>query len=200
MKNNIKVIFSDLFGVLVGPDYSNLIKYISGVTGETNEKIYRYVFDETSMHFIRGEISFKQYFAGVQYKIRKGNAIDYKKFDYFWKQMKVGEMPAVNFLLDLNNKYKLYIITNTTNSHVKRISKKFNFINQFNGIITSNIAKAHKPNVTIFNYACVEANTNPHEAAFIDDSKENVEAAFNLGMTAHQYKTYAGFVDFIATI
>ena len=46
MTHNIKVIFSDLFGVLVGPDYTDLINYINQVTGETKEKIYQHVFDE----------------------------------------------------------------------------------------------------------------------------------------------------------
>ena len=59
MNNNIKIIFSDLFGVLIGPDYSDLINYIAGVTNETKENVYKHVFDEKSMHFIRGEISFK---------------------------------------------------------------------------------------------------------------------------------------------
>ena len=43
MTHNIKVIFSDLFGVLVGPDYTDLINYINQVTGETKEKIYQHV-------------------------------------------------------------------------------------------------------------------------------------------------------------
>ena len=76
MTHNIKVIFSDLFGVLVGPDYTDLINYINQVTGETKEKIYQHVFDEKSMDYIRGAISFSQYFSNVQYKIK------HKMFDY----------------------------------------------------------------------------------------------------------------------
>ena len=81
--------------------------------------------------------------------------------------------------------------------HVQKLSEKFDFINQFNGVVTSNIAKAYKPNIEIFNYACVIAKIKPCEAVFIDDSEENIKSAFNLGMTTHQYKSYKSFLDFI---
>ena len=109
MEHNIKVIFSDLFGVLIGPDYTDLINYIYKTTGETKEKIYKHVFDEESMNFIRGEISFNQYFSKVQYKIKQGNQIESTKFSFFWKQMKMGQMPTADALIKIKDKYKIYI-------------------------------------------------------------------------------------------
>ena len=200
MTHNIKVIFSDLFGVLIGPDYTDLINYINQVTGETKEKIYQHVFDEKSMDYIRGEISFSQYFSNVQYKIKQGNEIESKKFSFFWKQMKIGQMPAADALIKIKNKYKIYIITNTTTSHIESISEKFDFINEFNGIITSNMARSHKPSAEIFNYACSIANIREQNAAFIDDSLLNVIAASKLGMIAHQYKNYSDFSIFLKTL
>ena len=200
MNNSIKVIFSDLFGVLVGPDYSALIDYIKSVTGETKGNIYKHVFDEESMPFIRGEISFEQYFTRVQHKIRKGNDIDPQQFSFFWKKMKIGQMPTADTLLKIKDKYKIYIITNTTTTHIQSISEKFNFINQFDGVITSNIAKAHKPSTKIFNYACNLISIKASEAVFIDDSESNVLSAANLGMITHQYKTYNNFSNFIKNL
>ena len=197
MNNSIKVIFSDFFGVLVGPDYSALIDYINSVTGETKGNIYKHVFDEESMHFIRGEISFEQYFTRVQYKIKKGNDIDSQQFNFFWKKMQIGQMPTADVLLKIKHKYKIYIITNTTTTHIQSISEKFNFINEFDGVITSDIARAHKPNIEIFNYACDYANIKTRDAVFIDDSELNVKVASRLGMITHQYKTYNSFLDFI---
>ena len=65
MKNNIKVIFSDLFGVLIGPNYIHLTNYICDVTKEEPDTVYKQVFDEDSMSFIRGELSFNQYFTDM---------------------------------------------------------------------------------------------------------------------------------------
>ena len=197
MKNNIKVIFADLFGVLIGPNYSNLINYIQDITKEKSDIIYKLVFDEDSMNFIRGEISFNQYFRGVKYKFKNGNHLEKEKFHTLWHQMQMGEMPTVTSLFKIKEKYKLFIITNTTAAHIKKIKQKFLFIDNFDGIITSDIANAHKPTIEIFNYACKVANVIPEEAIFIDDSYANVMSALDLGMTSHQYKSYAEFLNFI---
>tara|TARA_B100000029_G_scaffold473116_1_gene514216 strand:+ start:257 stop:859 length:603 start_codon:yes stop_codon:yes gene_type:complete len=200
MTHNIKVIFSDLFGVLIGPDYTDLINYINEVTDETEEKIYQHVFDEASMNFIRGEISFNQYFSKVQYKIKQGNQIESEKFSFFWQQMKMGQMPTADALIKIKEKYKIYIITNTTTSHIESISKKFDFINEFDGIITSDMARSHKPSGKIFNFACSLASISANDAVFIDDSKSNVVSASKLGMMTHQYTSYRDFSNFLKVL
>ena len=61
-KNNYSIIFSDLFGVLLGPDYSDVINYIQNITHQPFNEIYSKLFDESSMRLIRGEIDLKFYY------------------------------------------------------------------------------------------------------------------------------------------
>ena len=196
-KNDIKVIFSDLFGVLVGPDYSEVLTYVQDVTQQSFDIVYQQVFDDDSMHLIRGEISFEAFFTLLQYKIINGDLINFKKFKSHWIKMQIGEMPTVQHLLEKNKTYAICIITNTTSSHINQLKLRYNFFNSFNGIVTSDQSESHKPNPKIFNYACSLFNINPHESIFIDDNEANVIAACNLGMIGHHYKNHTSFLQFI---
>jgi len=196
-KNLIRVIFSDLFGVLIGPNYSQLVQYVKDVTSEDDEIIYSILFDEENMRFIRGEIDFKKYFFGIQYKIKNGSNINFDKFNFFWNSMKIDIMEPANDLLKRKEKYKLAIVTNTSSSHIKLLKKKFTFLNDFDSIITSDISKSMKPENTIFEYSSNLMNIKPHESLFIDDTCANIYAANKLGMLTHHYKQYESFRSFI---
>jgi len=198
MKKKIKVIFSDLFGVLIGPDYSDLINYIIKTTNQPSDEIYKNIFDEENMRLLRGEISYNQYFSSLQYKINHAEKLNYAKCKYFWDHMKIGPMPVIKNLLDMKNNYKIYILTNTTREHINKLKSNFFFIDAFDGIITSDLSKSSKPNNMFFNYACSTLNVDPHESIFIDDSKMNIIAAEKLGMTTHLYQNYADFNKFIS--
>ena len=197
--HSIKVIFSDLFGVLLGPDYSDVLHYVQKTTKQPINKIYSRVFDDTSMQLLRGEIDFAFFFNQLQYKIKNSQDLDLKKFKSYWIKMKMGEMPLVKHLLDIKKSYKICIITNTTQSHLSSLQFKYDFINKFDKCITSDVARAYKPNPTIFHYACNLLDVNPDESIFIDDSKANTIAACKLGMLGHHYNTYTNFLKFITT-
>lgn len=192
-----KVFFVDLFGVLLGPDYSELIEYIFSKTNESKINIYQKVFDENSMKFFRREISFETYFLMLQYKLLKGELVSKKKFNYYWNRMNIGATPVVDEFLRLKNKYKIYILTNTTTGHILELKKKFNFIDQFSGIITSDLSKALKPNKAIFLYGLNLAQSKPQESVFIDDGFDNVNAARKMGIIAHQYTNFKDFKIFL---
>ena len=197
MSPNIKVIFSDLFGVLLGPNYIKLINYIKSKTGEHNIKVYHKLFDEENMKFVRGELSFDDYFISLQYKLDKGSKLSKEKFKYYWNKMRIGPTSVVDDLLQLRSKYKIYILTNTTNNHIAKLKNKFTFIEQVDGIVTSDIAKSHKPNPAFFNFATSLAMVRSEEVLFIDDSIINVNVASKLGMTSYRYSTYKSFRNFI---
>tara|TARA_B100000029_G_C17470899_1_gene921928 strand:- start:185 stop:808 length:624 start_codon:yes stop_codon:yes gene_type:complete len=196
-KNNYSIIFSDLFGVLLGPDYSDVINYIQNITHQPFNEIYSKLFDESSMRLIRGEIDLKFYFNQLQYKIKNGNDLKFEKFQYYWDKMKVGEMPLVKYLLGMKKSYQICILTNTTQRHIGALQLEYSFINEFNYCITSDVAHSYKPNPEIFHYACRLLNVKMNEAIFIDDNEDNVQTARNLGMLGCHYQTYTQFLKFI---
>ena len=66
------------------------------------------------------------------------------------------------------------------------MDKKYPFLNKFDGLIISGKEKLVKPNAEIYKLAISRFNLIPEETVFIDDKKENIEAAKKLGfLTIH---------------
>ena len=197
MQNKINTIFLDLFGVLLGIDQSVVIQYLSKLTDTPYLDTREIALGEPFMRLERGEITFKEYVEDIGAILPGGNRIDADSLREIWMNSKIGEMPAVSLLDDLLINYSIWVISNTTEAHIKKLQSQFLFLNSFNGIITSGGAGTHKPNPSIFNFALEEANCDVTSALFIDDSYTNIESAENLGIVSHHYTDFDGLVDFL---
>jgi len=197
MQNKITTIFFDLFGVLLGVDQSVVIQYLSKLTDTPYIETREIALGEPFMRLERGEVTFTRYVEDLRSSMPNGARIDADSLREIWKNSKVGEMPAVSLLDDLQKKIQVWVISNTTESHIKSLQSKFSFLSQLNGIITSERAGAHKPNPKIFQFALEEANADVTSSLFIDDSYGNIDSAENLGLFSHHYTKFDGLVDFL---
>ena len=197
MQNHITTVFFDLFGVLLGIDQSVVVHYLSKLTNTPYLKTREITMGEPYMQLERGEITFQEYVEDIGTLLPNGDRIDARRLKDIWMNSKVGEMPTVSLLDELQKQYAIWIISNTTENHIKSLQSQFVFLNSFNGIITSERAGIHKPNPNIFNFALKEANTDAFSAIFIDDSYSNVEAAANMGFMVHHYVNFETFQQFI---
>ena len=198
MQNPITTIFFDLFGVLLGIDQSVVIQYLSRLTETPYLKTQETVMGESFMCLERGEIDFTQYVDEISTRLPHGNRIEAGSLRDIWMNSKVGEMPAVSLLEKLLFNYQVWIISNTTESHIKSLQLQFSFLGFVKGIITSERAGAHKPNPKIFQFALSEANIDATSAIFIDDSHANTESAERLGISAFHYTGFEDFMKFIS--
>ena len=197
MQNHITTIFFDLFGVLLGIDQSVVIQYLSKLTDTPYLKTREITMGEPYMRLERGEIIFQEYVEDITALLPNGDRINADRLRDVWMNSKVGEMPTVSLLDELQKKYAVWVISNTTEAHIKSLQSQFVFLNSFNGIITSERAGTHKPNPSIFNFALSEANTDPLSSLFIDDSNTNVISAENMGFKVHHYFNFEKFQQFI---
>ena len=197
MQNHINTIFFDLFGVLIGFDQSVVVQYLSKLTNTPYLKTREITMGDPYMRLERGETKFQEYVEDIRALLPNGDRIDADILRDIWMNSKVGEMPAVSLLDGLQKKYAVWIISNTTENHIKSLQSQFVFLNSFNGIITSERAGTHKPHPNIFKFALEEANTGAVSAMFIDDSYSNMEAAENMGFTVHHYVNFETFQQFI---
>jgi len=199
MQNHINTVFFDLFGVLLGIDQSVVVQYLSQLTNTPYLKTREITMGESYMQLERGETKFHEYVEDIRALLLNGDRIDADRLRDIWMNSRVGEMPVVSLLDKLQKKYAVWVISNTTETHIKSLQSQFVFLNSFNGIITSERAGTHKPHPNIFNFALEEANTDAVSAIFIDDSYSNVEAAENMGFTVHHYVNFETFQQFIQT-
>ncbi len=94
---------------------------------------------------------------------------------------------SVDILHELkNNKYECYVLSNWSWETFLGMDKKYPFLNQFDDLIISGKEKLVKPDAQIYKLAIKRFNLIPEETIFIDDKKENIDAANKLGfLTIH---------------
>ena len=196
MQTQITTVFFDLFGVLLGIDQSVVVQYLSKLTDTPYIKTREIALGEPFMRFERGEVTFSRYVEDIRSAMPYGARIDADSLRGIWKNSKVGEMPAVSLLESLKKKYNVWVISNTTESHILDLQKQFLFLNKMDGIITSERAGARKPNPAIFKFAMSEAGADAASSIFVDDSRLNVKSAENLGIESHHYKEFDTYLNF----
>lgn len=116
--------------------------------------------------------------------------------DEAWNAM-LGPIALKKFELleKLSAKYKLLVLSNTNEIHMKRIlrianhiSPKKDFYEYFDKVYLSNEIGERKPDATIYEYIIDDGALTAERTLFIDDLLENVVAARSLGIQAHHLK------------
>ena len=197
MQNKITTIFFDLFGVLLGIDQSVVVQYLSNLLDAPYLDVREIAMGEPFMRLERREINFNQYVEEIRDILPNSERIKIPALRDIWMNSNVGEMPAVSLLEKLQSNCEVWIISNTTESHIKSLQSKFTFFDLVNGIITSERAGAHKPNQKIFQFALSEANSSAVSSIFIDDSHANVKSAESMGFASHHYTGFDGLIEFL---
>lgn len=94
----------------------------------------------------------------------------------------------MTFLKEISSKYNCVLLSNTNELHIEWIRndwgmEKYNaFKNLFNAFYLSHELGMRKPNLDIYQYVIQKHNFIPNETLFIDDTKENTDAAATLGI------------------
>lgn len=121
-------------------------------------------------------------------RILPGNPSDHE-IEVAWCAMLI-DFPTgiIDYLIRLKGKYRLYLLSNTNELHVRRFEHIFE--NAYGYPISSLFEKCYysneigfrKPNVEAFLAVLKDASINPAETLFVDDLQHNTDAAKTLGM------------------
>lgn len=115
-----------------------------------------------------------------------------KEIIHIWNSMLL-DFPdyRLKFIEELSkeNKYRLFLLSNTNALHIPHVADimgngKFDrFRNAFEQFYLSHEICLRKPNAEIYDFVLDENNIKAEETFFIDDTKENTDAAEKLGIT-----------------
>lgn len=106
--------------------------------------------------------------------------------------------------LKSNNQYRLFLLSNTNDLHIEKViesmgMERFNrFKNCFEVFYLSQEMKMRKPNTDIYEFVLKENNLIAEETFFVDDTKENTDSAFKLGI--HCWNLQVGKEDVLETL
>ena len=96
---------------------------------------------------------------------------------------------SVQFLKTLKDRYKLYLFSNTNIIHMAQFRQKFRDTHEgrdFDSFFTRSFyscdMKLRKPDIESFEWIIDELGIDPTRTLFIDDSRQNIEAAAETGM------------------
>jgi glucose-1-phosphatase len=187
-----KNIIFDLGGVILDIDYQLTEKALVKLGCKNFGEIYSKAKQTTLFDdFEQGKIEETVFF----YKLKNlaGIEVSLQELKDAWNAMLI-KLPQRNFdlLKSLQNKYRIFLLSNTNETHVKQFTSIIedshgfdNFIKLFEQTYYSSRIGLRKPNANCFELVLDENNLKPEETVFIDDSIQHVEGAAKTGIRAH---------------
>lgn len=142
--------------------------------------------DELNKRFEIGEVTELEFIEGFQKHLPNASIDEIRKA---WNAV-LGDFPEyrLEFLQSLKGKYRLFLLTNTDMIHIEHFEHKEgmsftrDFYNCFEKVYYSYELKMRKPNVEIFKLLLNKHDLSPKRTLFVDDKKENTDAAASLGI------------------
>ena len=111
------------------------------------------------------------------------NNIDYKKFNKYFIEI-IGDVfeETHHILSILKNKYRLMILSNTSEKHWLYCRDELKLGQYFEKAYLSYEMGYMKPDIKIYKSMLTDINVNPQNIYYIDDKEENIKAAKELGI------------------
>ncbi len=193
MKKNIVIVF-DLGNVLLPFDYSIIIKKLDKIEKGLGNKFARLYEDNYEIHrnFESGKIKKSEFLETMldwtSHKLTK------EQFGLLFSSIFKLNQDVALLLPKLKKNYKLFLLSNTNIIHHEYGWKDYSFLKYFDKLVLSYKVGSNKPEKKI--YRAVEKISKQPSSGhlFIDDVKEYVDAAKNLGWDGIQFKNYIQLV------
>ncbi|AWI27114.1 HAD family hydrolase [Flavobacterium pallidum] len=136
--------------------------------------------------FERGKITEDQFLEGFRKNLPNASIDQIKAA---WNSI-IGDFPLyrLEFLQLLSTKYRLFLLTNTDIIHMENFEDQVgmsfasDFYRCFEKVYYSHEMGMRKPDESIFNFILKKHDLSPKRTLFVDDKKENTDAAAALGI------------------
>jgi HAD superfamily hydrolase (TIGR01509 family) len=191
----IEALLFDMGKVVVDFDFELGMRQFAAKTSLTREEFELVIWDK---HWIRryerGEISTTEYH---QHLCERGKlCMDIQEFEAAWSAVFLPDLLLPEQLLkNLQQRYPLILVSNTNEAHATYIFKRYTVFEYFHHRILSHEVGSLKPDYGIYRAAIEASGKAPEALFFADDREENIEAALELGIRAHLFRTASGLVD-----
>ena len=183
MINTLIFDFGDVFINLDKPAIERSMNKL-GISTITNEML------EIAMNYEKGLISTDVFITSFT---KKFPMISNKEFTTAWNSIILDfpehRLTFIEHLASLK-KYKLILLSNTNELHIEQVIENMSFDrylrfkNCFDQFYLSHEIKLRKPDYSIYEFVLIKNNLIAKNCFFIDDTKENTDAASILGIRA----------------
>jgi FMN phosphatase YigB (HAD superfamily) len=142
-------------------------------------------FDRLNQLFETGDISPEEFIAGFHKQLPDASTEEILEA---WNAILLDfPLYRLEFLQMLSQKYRLFLLSNTDSIHIETFEHKTgisfysDFYQCFEKVYFSFEIGMRKPNADVFQYLINKHELSPKRTLFIDDKKENTDAAASLG-------------------
>ena len=156
-------------------------------------------FDRLNLMFETGDISHADFLAGFQEQLPDAS-ID-EILDAWNAVLLDFPLYRLEFLQMLSKKYRLFLLSNTDSIHIETFENKTgvsfysDFYQCFEKVYFSFEIGKRKPNPEAYQYIINKHELSPKRTLFVDDKKENTDAAAALGI--HVWNLQVGKEDVV---
>jgi len=191
----MKAILFDLGKVLVDFNFETGVQALHAACSISRNRLEEVLWDENWIcRYERGEISTSEFHAYLRETADLG--LDLPDFCETWSSVFLpGLLVSEDLLLALKRKYPLILVSNTNELHIDFVRTNYRVLDYFDHHVLSYEVGSLKPDRKIFEYAIAVSGHEPEALFFTDDREENIVAARQLGMHAHQFKTELQLMD-----
>jgi FMN phosphatase YigB (HAD superfamily) len=141
--------------------------------------------NQLNIQFETGQITRNNFIEGIQKHIPNASNEEILKA---WNAILLDfPLYRLEFLQMLSKKYRLFLLSNTDAIHIETFEQNNgasfygDFYKCFEKVYFSFEIAMRKPNLGIYNYVLNEHDLQAKRTLFIDDKKENTDAALSLG-------------------
>ncbi len=180
----IKNIIFDLGGVILNIDYQLTVEAFKKLGIDDFEEIFsQYKQSTLSDDFETGRITELEFYEGI--KTISGKDFTFEEYKNAWNALLL-DLPKerINILKKLSKKYRLFLFSNTNETHYKefvtKVESDFNTI--FEKTYYSHQFGKRKPDPDSFLSILKENNLIIEETLFVDDSIQHIESTNLLGI------------------
>jgi epoxide hydrolase-like predicted phosphatase len=182
----IRAIFFDLGNVLLAFDWKKTYARILQKSTLSSEEMGKRFFQTRYVQYELNQVTTDEFFADFKRLLEyQGSKEELQKITtHIFSPIDTH----IALARRLKARYRLGIISNTNQAHADFFKAQYDFLDLFEVKIYSHEARARKPDCRIYDLSLSRMNATASESLFIDDLKENVEAARDLGWRAIHLK------------
>jgi glucose-1-phosphatase len=183
----IETIMFDLGKVLIDFSLEPALAAMRGRCSKPGADFDR-IFHDSRLAFLyeSGEITTAEFYERL--REAGGLEMDFADFHRAWCGMfNPNPLVSETLLQTLRRKYPLILISNTNEAHVEYLAGRYPLLDYFEHKVFSFEVRLMKPDRRIFEHAIHLSGKSPGQLFFVDDREENVKAARDLGIHAHQF-------------
>ena len=145
----------------------------------TNQKV-----GHLNQQFELGNITETAFLLGLQ---QESSITNINQIKTAWQTI-IGNFPQyrLDFLVQLSQKYKLCLLSNTDQIHIRYFEQKVGaafakiFYSCFSKVYFSFDLHLRKPDLRVYQKVLLDIDRNPNQVLFVDDKSQNTQAATSL--------------------